>query len=69
MGELSKSDAEARRSKYVSVLQKQKQNVRENFEEMDFENAVQQNIMESHIKEIEMEFDGLITTLQSMQFS
>lgn len=69
MGELSKSDAEVKRSKYISILTKQKEYVREDFEEMDFENAVQRDIMEGYIEEIEKEFGILLTTLQNMQFS
>ncbi len=68
MGELSRSDAEKRRDNYVSDLEKLKKYVREDFEEMDFENADQRDVMEGYIESIEAEFASLISTLNNMTF-
>ena len=68
MGELSKKDAEAKRDMYVENLTTQKGDIREDFEEMDFENADQRDVMESYIEAIELEYDSLITTLTNMSF-
>lgn len=69
MGELSKRDAEAKRADYISKLTQLKAYARENFTEMDFENADQRDVIEGHIEEIEGYFDGLISSLENMQFS
>lgn len=69
MGELSKKDAEAKRDKYVELLAEAKEDVREDFEEMDFENAVQRNQMEEYIEDIETVFGNLISSLNDMEFS
>ena len=45
-----------------------KSRVREDFEEMDFENADQRNHMESHVNSIEGIIAGLISKLDSMTF-
>lgn len=69
MGQLSKRDAERKRDDYISKLTEVKKNIREDFEEMDFENAVQRNIVEGYIESIETEFGSFISTLQGMSFS
>lgn len=69
MGELSKRDAEEKRENYISKLRQLKTYVREDFTEMDFENADQRDVIEGHIEEIEGYFDGLISSLENMQFS
>lgn len=68
MGELSKADAEAKKQKYISIISDVKSDVREDFEEMDFENAVERTNMEAYIKSMEEEYDGLLRTLEGMRF-
>lgn len=68
MGELSKNDAERKREQYQDQLNKMKSKVRENFEEMDFENADQRNFMENHVEAIESVFNGLIMELGAITF-
>ena len=68
MGELSKKDAEKKRDDYVDDLAKLKEDIREDFEEMDFVNADQRDVMETYIEDIESEYDALITMLNNMSF-
>lgn len=68
MGELSKKDAEKKRDDYVDDLAKLKEDIREDFEEMDFVNADQRDAMETYIEDIESEYDALITMLNNMSF-
>lgn len=68
MGELSKSDAEAKRNRYTETLKKIKKNVREDFEEMDFENAFQRRKMEKTIAKMEKKYDECIKLLADMSF-
>lgn len=68
MGELSKSDAEKKRNEYVTEITKVRNYVREDFEEMDFQNADQRDAMERYIENLEAEYNSLITTLNNMTF-
>ena len=68
MGELSKRDAEKKREAYMNHLSKLKGYIREDFEEMDFENADQRDVMEGYIESIEKEYDLLVSTLEGMTF-
>lgn len=68
MGELSKSDAEAKRSRYSEILEKIKENVREDFKEMDFKNAIQRKNMEKAIEKMEKKYDECIQLLTGMKF-
>lgn len=68
MGELSKADAEKKRSSYITIIESVKKSVREDFEEMDFENAEERTLMEGYIKDMEEEYDGLVRTLDRMTF-
>lgn len=68
MGELSKSDAEAKRSRYSETLKKIKENVREDFKEMDFKNAIQRKNMEKVIEKMEKKYDECIQLLTGMTF-
>lgn len=68
MGELSKADAEKKRSSYITIIESVKKSVREDFEEMDFENAEERTLMEGYIKDMEEEYDGLVRTLDGMTF-
>ncbi len=68
MGELKKSSAESKRGDYVEDLQSAKKKVRENFDEMDFQNAVQRDQIEDAIAGIEAELDAMIKTLNDMSF-
>lgn len=69
MGELSKQDAERKRDSYKEHFRRMKSRVREDFEEMDFENADQRNHMEGHVSSIESIIDGLIKELDAMTFA
>lgn len=68
MGELSKADAERKRSNYISKITKIKRNVREDFEEMDFENANERTMMENCIEGMESIYNSLIGMLAGMNF-
>ena len=68
MGELSRSDAEAKRSRYSETLKRIKKNVREDFGEMDFENAFQRKKMEKTIEKMEKKYDECIQLLERMSF-
>lgn len=52
------------KSNIVSV----KQNIRKNFDDMDFENVLQKDQVESYITSMEAECDKLITQLESYSF-
>ena len=68
MGQLSQSDASSFRNTLVSYFESCKADVRENFEEMDFENADKRTKMEEYISNIEMKYDSLISELNGMCF-
>ena len=68
MGELSKSDAESKKSMYVESLKKLKKEVREDFTEMDFENADQRTEVEKQIEIMERAYDDGVKLLESMSF-
>lgn len=68
MGELSKNDAEKKRDSYMDDLIKLKGYIREDFEEMDFTNANQRDVMEGYIELIESEYDSFISILHAMSF-
>ena len=68
MGQLSKSDARSFRDDLVSYFGKCKKDVRENFTEMDFENADKRTKMEEYISNMEKKYDGLIKELNDMSF-
>ena len=68
MGELSKSDAESKKSMYIESLKKLKKEVREDFTEMDFENADQRTEMEKQIEIMERAYDDGVKLLESMSF-
>lgn len=53
MGELNAWEANAKRDNYAWTLQQMKSEIRENFEEMDFTNARERNLLERHVIEIE----------------
>lgn len=68
MGELKKGDAEYKRDSYVTKLESVKRKVREDFSEMDFENAKQRDTMEIAVIDIETELGNMINTLNGMTF-
>lgn len=68
MGELSSWDAESKKNYYRRILEKAKKNVRENFEEMDFENANKRSDMENIIEEIEEACQAKMNELDGMGF-
>ena len=68
MGQLSKSDASSFRDDLVSYFGKCTKDVRENFTEMDFENADKRTKMEEYISNMEKKYDGLIKELNDMSF-
>ncbi|WP_458459684.1 hypothetical protein [Pseudobutyrivibrio sp.] len=68
MGQLSQSDANSFRNELVSYLERCKKDVRENFTEMDFENADKRKQMETHISNMERKYSGLINELNGMSF-
>lgn len=68
MGELSKADAEKKRNKYISQITKIKGYVREDFEEMDFENAQERTMMENCIESMESIYNSMIGMLAGMNF-
>ena len=68
MGELSKSDAESKKSMYIESLKKLKKEVREDFTEMDFENADQRTEIEKQIEIMERAYDDGVKLLESMSF-
>lgn len=68
MGELSKRDAEKKQDAYIRHLSKLKERVREEFIEMDFENADKRDEMERKVERLESEYKELISKLESMSF-
>ena len=68
MGELAQEDASRVRDSFIEYFQKSKSGVRENFEEMDFENADKRTQMEQNIINMEMKYDSLINELRNMSF-
>ena len=73
MGELSTSDANAKRSKYVSHLKKLVKAINEDYSEMDFENAKQKDGLsgsdiKSKVDNITSELNSIISSLQGMSF-
>ncbi len=69
MGELSKNDAEKKRDKYASIIVKIQEKVREDFDEMDFQNAVQKNTMGGYVEDLQRELAKLIVALNDISFS
>ena len=69
MGELSKSDAESKKSMYIESLKNLKKEVREDFTEMDFENADQRTEVEKQIEIMESAYDDGVKLLESMSFA
>lgn len=69
MGELSKKDAEKKRDRYASIIVKIQENVREDFNEMDFQNAVQRNTMGGYVEDLQRELAKLIVALNDISFS
>ncbi len=67
-GELSKSDAESKKSSYIESLKNLKKEVREDFTEMDFENADQRTEVEKQIEIMESAYDDGVKLLESMSF-
>ena len=68
MGQLSAGDAANYREKLANYLRKCKSQVRENFEEMDFENADKRTTMEGYVINMENKYDSIISELNSMSF-
>lgn len=68
MGELGRNDAEMKREKYLKKLEKTGRYVREDFEEMDFENARERDRMEEHVERIEEKLSLLARALGEMEF-
>ncbi|CBK73064.1 hypothetical protein CIY_00740 [Butyrivibrio fibrisolvens 16/4] len=68
MGQLSAGDAASYREKLANYLKKCKSQVRENFNEMDFENADKRTQMETHIVSMENKYDSIINELNNMSF-
>ena len=68
MGELSNHDADIKRENYIDSLRRMKQAVRENFDDMDFENANKRNEVENIMISIEDSIQRRISTLNSMRF-
>ncbi|MCR5195466.1 MAG: hypothetical protein K6D38_04055 [Pseudobutyrivibrio sp.] len=68
MGQLSSGDASRFKSDLVSCFQYKKADIRENFNEMDFENADKETKMEEYISSIETKFDSMINVLNSIGF-
>ena len=64
MGELSKSDAESKKSSYIESLK----NLKKDFTEMDFENADQRTEVEKQIEIMESAYDDGVKLLESMSF-
>ena len=68
MGELSRVDAIACRDYMVSVYQETKQSARQNFDDMDFENADKRVEVEGYIEDIVAECDRQIQMLYGLMF-
>jgi len=68
MGQLSSGDASGFRNELVAYFRECKSQVRENFNEMDFENADKRTKMEEHIANMETKYDSLINSLNNMSF-
>ena len=68
MGQLSQGDAISFRDELVDYFTKCKSDVRENFEEMDFENADKRTMVEEYISNMEGKYDSLISELNNMSF-
>ena len=68
MGELSKSDAESKKSSYIESLKKLKKEVREDFTEMEVEKADQRTEVEKQIEIMESAYDDGVKLLESMSF-
>ena len=68
MGQLSKGDAESYQNDLAEYLGECRSQVRENFNEMDFENADKRTQMEKYIEKMEKKYDSLISDLKSLSF-
>lgn len=68
MGQLSSSDAESFKYDLISYFRRCKADVRENFDEMDFDNADKKTEMEKSIVNMENRYDSLINQLSNMSF-
>ena len=68
MGELSKSDAESRKTKYIKVLNDVSSKVEKHFTDMDFENADKRTKMEESVSEIKRICNNAISQLNGMSF-
>ena len=68
MGELKKGSAQNKCEDYIYHIRNLKRKARENFEEMDFANAIQRVHMEENVEQMEGEYDRLIRKLQDMTF-
>ena len=68
MGQLSQADASSFRNELVTYFTGLKSDVRENFNEMDFENADKRTQMGVYISNMESKFDDLIRDLNNLSF-
>lgn len=53
MGEMLKNEAENLKRQYIGQYEAARTNVRINFEDMDFDNAMQRDEMETLVEEVE----------------
>ncbi|RDU24557.1 hypothetical protein [Anaerosacchariphilus polymeriproducens] len=68
MGLYTKAYAERIVEDCKSNITSVKQNIRKNFNDMDFENAVQKDQVESYIASMEAECNNLIAKLEGYSF-
>lgn len=68
MAELSARDANAKRTFFEKTLSEAKKQIRENFEEMDFENVDKRDAMEQCIETMEQACNQLLEQLSYMSF-
>lgn len=59
-------DLNTSRQRYISKIKKQREKVKKNFEEMDFENASARNDAEKTVNDISSACDALISKLYRM---
>lgn len=68
MGELSSQDAINKRNNYIEQLSSLKNRIDQDFQEMDFENARQRNLVMMRVEGIKGRLDYYINWLSQMNF-
>lgn len=68
MGRVVGSYAERLQASYIKYINNQKQYIRKNFEDMDFENADARDKFEAIVESMESNCDALVNKISSYSF-